>query len=93
MLTILDVDLETIELHELGKLARGEIDECTPKNEMRVYKDAYGYEQRLPVDRITRDGAPTSWKFTVHLDDGAAIIMDVYPDHPAVTVKFAHRPF
>lgn len=93
MPTILDVDLGTISLLELGKLARGEINECIPKKEMRVYKNVYGYEQFLRVTRITRDNAPTSWRFTVHLDDGAAIVMDVYPNHPAATVMFAHSPF
>lgn len=89
----LDVDLETIDPRELRRLARGEIDEYIPKKEMRVHKNAYGYELFLRVIRITRDGIPTSWKFTVHLDDGAAIIMDVYPDRPGVTVTFAHSPF
>jgi|GEM_PF-4367328 len=78
MFTTLDVDLNTIDLRQVGRLLKGEIQEYAPTAEVRVTLRERGYEQNLQVTKVVRDGEVGSPKFTFHLEDGAEIPMDLY---------------
>lgn len=94
----LNVRLESIDVAQLGRLDRGEIDSYVPDREIIVEDTSVGYLQNLNATQITRDegsrGGLNSHHFKLHLDDGAVIPLSLY-NHQVIQVKvtFGRSPF
>lgn len=94
----LSVRLESIDLTQLGRLDRGEINSYVPDREIIVEETRVGYQQNLSATQIKRDEGSrsglNSHRFELHLDDGAVIPLNLY-NHQVVQVKvtFARSPF